>query len=576
MTNIVLMNVPFESNYKDTVWFESRTAQTIYMGSRGVTGFADFSYQRKDNIIRIPAHIDSLYNCNYVCYENKVGDITKRFYAFITDMKYVNDERTDITIQTDVIQTWMFKEDGTPGYVVKPSFVEREHVNDDTIGINTVPEQVETGEYICDFSTSKRRLNYGGIVVGATINLAEDVDNMFNDWLWGESSDNKFDVIDGQMYNGIYSGVKYFYFADINKLNKVLALVADCGQSDGIVCMFMAPSALFDTTNEKEDGDQFTFNDEQIYRVMPGTDVKTLNWNELIDGENDDVVPLTPTSLAGYIPRNKKLLTFPYCYLLASNNSGGANVYRYELFEDEPDFIIIGAVTPGMSIRLIPLSYGGVAENNNEGLNLGKFPICSWNNDVYTNWLTQNSVNIGMDLLSGVGQTVAGVAMAVGTGGIGAVVGGGSILGGITSIGGTLGQVYQQSHISPAVNGNLNSGDVTFSSGKLTFTLYQMNIKKEYAQIIDEYFDMFGYKVNRVKVPNTNHRTRYWYTKTIDVNIDGAIPNKDLEEIKQCYNRGITFWKYDPENNDNWKDGKSDMGNYASKDMPNTIIEQEE
>jgi hypothetical protein len=58
---------------------------------------------------------------------------------------------------------------------------------------------------------------------------------------------------------------------------------------------------------------------------------------------------------------------------------------------------------------------------------------------------------------------------------------------------------------------------------------------------------MYGYKVNIVKTPNKAHRSRYWYTKTIDVNIDGAIPNMDMQKIKDCYNRGITFWRNDKE-----------------------------
>jgi hypothetical protein len=70
-----------------------------------------------------------------------------------------------------------------------------------------------------------------------------------------------------------------------------------------------------------------------------------------------------------------------------------------------------------------------------------------------------------------------------------------------------------------------------------------MSIKQEYAKIIDKYFDMFGYKVNMVKTPNKAHRSRWWYTKTIDVNIDGAIPNDDMQMIKNAYNNGITYWR---------------------------------
>ena len=81
--------------------------------------------------------------------------------------------------------------------------------------------------------------------------------------------------------------------------------------------------------------------------------------------------------------------------------------------------------------------------------------------------------------------------------------------------------------------------------------------KEQYAKIIDNYFDMFGYKVNRVKKPSAGHRENYWYTKTIDVNIDGAIPQKDLQKIKDCYNNGITFW-YTPAN----------IGNYSVSNLP--------
>lgn len=41
-----------------------------------------------------------------------------------------------------------------------------------------------------------------------------------------------------------------------------------------------------------------------------------------------------PTSLDGYVPKNKKLLTYPYCYLLGSNNNGSNNIYYYEKFVD--------------------------------------------------------------------------------------------------------------------------------------------------------------------------------------------------------------------------------------------------
>jgi hypothetical protein len=247
-------------------------------------------------------------------------------------------------------------------------------------------------------------------------------------------------------------------------------------------------------------------------------------------------------------------MAFPYRYLLTSNNSGGAVVYHYEQFykKDEygnknivtnPEFLIEGVACPGCSIRMVPIDYKGVHRNDEEGINMGKFPILNWSSDEYTNWLTQNGINIAIDLVAGVGQIVTGVATGVATGGAMAGVGAGIASGGVTSIASTLATIKQQSMVPPQARGNINSGDVITASGQNDFHFYDMCIKKEYAIIIDNFFTMFGYKVNDVKVPNKNHRPRYWYTKTIDVNIDGGIPAGDMQIIKNCYNNGITFWK---------------------------------
>ena len=73
--------------------------------------------------------------------------------------------------------------------------------------------------------------------------------------------------------------------------------------------------------------------------------------------------------------------------------------------------------------------------------------------------------------------------------------------------------------------------------------MFELSIKPQYAQIIDDYFDLFGYKTCRVKIPYTNHRQNWWYTKTINANIIGNVPNDEMNKIKQAYNNGLTFWK---------------------------------
>lgn len=142
-TQIRLLSVPFEIDNKNQLTFNNITAQTNYFTSLPNLEIEECSYQRKDNIIKFPAHIDTLLNYNYVMYKNN-NYSNKWFYAFIEKMEYENNGTTNISIKQDVFQTWQFD------LLYKKMFVEREHVTSDLIGEHTIPENLELGEYICD------------------------------------------------------------------------------------------------------------------------------------------------------------------------------------------------------------------------------------------------------------------------------------------------------------------------------------------------------------------------------------------------------------------------------------------
>ena len=42
--------------------------------------------------------------------------------------------------------------------------------------------------------------------------------------------------------------------------------------------------------------------------------------------------------------------------------------------------------------------------------------------------------------------------------------------------------------------------------------------------------------------PNIHKRLNWDYMKTIDVNIEGNVPENDLEKIRSLFNNGCTFW----------------------------------
>ena len=127
-------------------------------------------------------------------------------------------------------------------------------------------------------------------------------------------------------------------------------------------------------------------------------------------------------------------------------------------------------------------------------------------------------------------------------------------------IGGTLaalGSLYDHSRRPPQSHGACN-GNLTYQAGQLTFSWYYKQIKPEYAEIIDKFFDMYGYKTNRVGVPNIAARPRYTYVKTIGCSVDGRIPADMRLAIEKIFDKGIRFWtteavfgNYDPDVNNN-------------------------
>ena len=141
---IRLCKTPLENDYKNQLTFNNATDQFNYFNSKVQHRFDNYTYIKKDNVINVGIHIDQIIDCNYLFYQNVGFPNAKYYYCFITNMEYVNENCTKITFETDCFQTWLFQ------IKYNKCFIEREHTNNDTIGTNTIPENLETGEYIID------------------------------------------------------------------------------------------------------------------------------------------------------------------------------------------------------------------------------------------------------------------------------------------------------------------------------------------------------------------------------------------------------------------------------------------
>ncbi len=516
-TELKLLKCPIESDNRNQLTFSNATSQYNYFNSLPKLEVDNFTYQRKDSIIRFPAHIDTILTYNYVMYQNEVYS-NKWFYAFITKMEYVNDNMTFITIKTDVYQTWLFD------MIWKRSFVEREHVNDDTIGLHTVPEQLETGDYICN-SSGKLFDGNSSYVCIAVADAPSEISPRTNKY-----------------FNGIYSGTEQFLFDQYQAAGNFIRAMSADGKMDAIVAVYETPQKLFtgltitwQTIDVTRNGHTYTF---RIARVPVSSSSTLMQTSSTFT---------VPSTLDGYTPKNNKLKVYPYSYFYITNNAGSDIPFKYEEFvNNNVTFKTVGSLTPGGSIRCIPINYKKLEDTGTElnsfngGITLAKYPICSWSNDAYTNWLTQNSVNTSMKQIGGAVGIVAGTALAAT--GYGVSIGLGMIASGIGMIADSAKEIYTHSLTPDQGQGNSNSGDVIYSSGKMEVRVYKMCVRNEYAKIIDDYFQAYGYKINVYKKPNLTGRQNWNYVKTIGANIEGDIPEEDLNEIKTLFNNGITLW----------------------------------
>ena len=518
-TDIILYKSNLELDDLNQLKFNTWDDQWSYFSNLPHIYLDNATYQRKEGVIRFPTQdisYDDLIRYNYVSYKNKAY-ANKTFFAYVKNMRYINDGMTEIEIETDPFQTWQFD------LIYRKCFVEREHVRDDTVGKHTVPEGLETGEYI----------SYSEPYVINCMNMGRP--GLSNHCLCMGITASK-----GSLINNQYSGLCYVFFKDIRSEGEAWAIMnyyideVLAGNDEVIQFIMPIPLTMVDqyvkwTYEIGETGLHYGLWDTvgqqpRKYAAFDlGTFVKV--WDNKLGG--------------GYKPKNNKLLCYPYRYLMLTNNVGGNMIYRFEeetstTTKDRIAFQVSGALVPGLSIVAVPQYYKGIDENYSESLIGAKVPLASWSSDMYTNWLVQNGVNENLASTATYEDAMMNYNIRQLP-----IIGG--IAGGYLGIVNSMGEAWQHK-VVPYGSRGVNGGDVNFSLNNLNYKLYDFVIKKEYAEIIDQYFDTYGYKVNSLKVPEIHSRENWNYVKTISCNFSGDIPGDDLIKIRSLFDNGITIW----------------------------------
>ena len=510
---------------------------------------------------------------NYIAFQNPDYS-NKWFFAWIDEVIFKGSTNgCEITFTIDSWSTWFEK------VTTKPCFIVREHANDDTIGINTIPENLDVGEV---------RENDSVIYEGLGNQFYVAIETSY---LPKEKSVNNLNPVDKEglsfsgvtQYNGNFFGNKVVIFpttgnvpvptidpenpdeandpATVNyfeNINHFIYRINWDGHIADIRNMYIVPKLLIPSNR---------ISWSKAYYQIPSQAKDTFVWGEL----SASVYPIIDTiqiqnyySFDDYTPKNNKLYCYPTNYLYVTNNIGAFNIYKYEdfYFDNIEDvgiivFNLMLALQIGVSGRLVPQNYKKIEDNLDESLPLAKYPTCSWSGDTFVNWLTQQGVNEITNFVGSVAGDYFGMkAMSAGDIEEGQVPFLSSASQGAKVIG-----HLRESVLQPQIQGGQNTADVTWGTENNTFKFIHMRAKKEYLEIIDDYFSRYGYQTNKTKVPNITGRT-YWNYIEIGSTEEigyGEIPSKHMQIINNACRKGVTIWH-----------SHENMGNY---NLNNTIIE---
>lgn len=513
--------VPLSPTYDHSVYFSSASAQVSGLADFRITTASALSYVRvTDGYVNFPSSIDNgmTNRCNYLKISN-VGT-SVNIYGFVTSIEQINDGVIQIKFDIDFIQTYLIQ-----GLVsLAPCFVERTHVTDDTIGLHTLPEPVETGQAY-NFRRNVSNFNRAeNLVLMITAPFA---------WISGSQSitESYSTTVGGQDVNGSYYPITSTLWNNSFTLDN--AGMTDCEA-------FLTKCAI----------------ENRLDQIVQATVQPRFMSKSLVQYTLNQ-----SGTLNGHTVRNNKLYTYPYNYLKVDNSHGSELLLKYEDFKNNmcQFYYFNGGDYLGCNATLHPIGYEFSATNTDErtdlSLALPPYPQIPIVGNTFLQWFA-NQVpgmvgNLGSTLVS------AATGAAIG-GGAGAVAGAGlSIANSMINFAST---AAKEAMSGKAVYGSATSAVGDLVSGKYEFGFSRMHLRRDVYEAIDSFFDVYGYNVSKIMSIRLNARATHTFIKTSNCSIsrNNTAPRQAVSAIISAFNSGITFW--------------NGFGSYGNYSVANSIL----
>lgn len=372
-TEVTLMQVPWDANYRDIVIWDDVQQRNAYLDAQALNGTGwrskRFSYCRPNEPISVPVPYSAAYKYNYAVVQNPMQPVygeeqPLKLCYFILSTDYVAPGTTQLTLQLDVIQTYQF------GVCLGNMFVERGHMGVSNAvfknGVHNlqgqylrkylnVPEGLDIGDsYVMANHewyplTDASTFDIGKIIIISSADLAADP---------GTTDNPNLNVADGQNADGIPSGCNV-YSVDLSTFKAVLnamkekSWVAQCIQS---VSTFPARllSAGTDVQLFGNSGITMQFIGETDTLELPLKTYATTGniYQQLSNGVPDGYHDLY------------KAYTYPYSVIELTAYNGNSVFVKPELvYGNTLAITVIGcAVAPFARIGVFPTNYGQAFE----------------------------------------------------------------------------------------------------------------------------------------------------------------------------------------------------------------------
>lgn len=592
-----------DDRYMHTLYFANESAQNTFMANKLTKQFDKTSYLRMDaGILKIQTPYYNVYKCNYMRFKNQTtvdaGNVTvtredKWYYAFINGVEYVNEKTTLIHYTIDDLQTWLI------GASINACLVEREHVNrsEDQWKLHLEPEPIGSELYDLSGDGNNDYLyldSYSNYICAVTMSNKGNLkhsDTVSTNDVTGE--------IEGLM-TGAYTYCigtgqgtpstqqSYMKTAMASLQNKINGSWEDGVYGSQVISAYMYPTKYVTDTVSAED-------------FEPPLNPKTINHTITMPTKFDQFIPENKKMFT--YPYSYLLCC------TANGVGGELKWELFDGDIGQTITIRgYGHCSGVPEIGYLPLQYNGQAENKQHAMIVGNFPQVPITVDAYQAWLASGGETKARTaaFISAYGSAVSGVSAIFGgvnqgmnnydsgadwtknynqyilsrtqgrlpqlnQGAMNAVKVGATnyanqntnMLSSVAS--GLLGAPASVAGAALGVYSAAKKLDYTFKDARYMpnqivgsptaglmvahrlegMYFYHCHVHDSEARKLDEFLTMYGYAVNRVKVPNLTGR-QYWnFVKTNGSSISGDMPASAMANICRILDGGICFWHGD-------------------------------